>query len=637
MRRLDTAGPARRMRIPPPPPIMPTYRRPELRRGLPHLSPPLVDPALAFVPSRLMSRLEKRRAGLCARAAGVASDEAALAEGFISQRAYYRALADHLGLPFLDESFEVAETALTLQGLRARIAPVSGGGRIRFALAPSGAALQALLAGGRKLAGAAITTPANLDASVRRAGGALIAQIASDRLPRRAPGLSARTSGGRVTALILAVACVVIAGLLTGGFDAAGSAHSFMALVFVPGILLRLFAFMQGDIAPVAPAVAVRDLPRWSIIVAMYREELVVERLVEVLGALDYPAAKLDVKLVVEVDDAATQGVLARMTLPPNFEVVVCPDGFPRTKPRALNAALALCRGEFVTVYDAEDEPEADQLRIAAAAFAAGPSDLACVQARLAIDNGEDNRLARLFALEYAALFDRCVPGYARLGLPVPLGGTSNHFRRRHLEKALGWDAWNVAEDADLGLRLARLGLRVGTVDSDTWEEAPNTVFAWLRQRSRWMKGWMQTGIVHLRAPRALVRRVGALHAGVIAVHTLGAVIAALFAPLMMFTLLRAAAVAVTGGTIGGGLAPLPCAVMLAGFVALTLPMAVAARRRGLGFGAGDLAALPVYLLLISAASWIALFELVRAPSSWAKTEHGTARRRERGVAPVSG
>jgi cellulose synthase/poly-beta-1,6-N-acetylglucosamine synthase-like glycosyltransferase len=217
------------------------------------------------------------------------------------------------------------------------------------------------------------------------------------------------------------------------------------------------------------------------------------------------------VKIVLESDDRETAEALRAAGLPAYVEIVVAPPGAPRTKPRALNVALPTARGRLLTIFDAEDRPEPSQLRMAAETFAAAGSRLACLQARLAIDNGHEGWLAYFFAIGYAALFDVINPGLAALGLPMPLGGTSNHFRTDILRRVVGWDAWNVTEDADLGLRFARLGYQVGAIEATTYEDAPLRLGNWLGQRTRWMKGWMQTTAVFLRAPRRHFREIGSL------------------------------------------------------------------------------------------------------------------------------
>jgi cellulose synthase/poly-beta-1,6-N-acetylglucosamine synthase-like glycosyltransferase len=233
-------------------------------------------------------------------------------------------------------------------------------------------------------------------------------------------------------------------------------------------------------------------LPVYTIVVALYREAAAVKGLVAALRALNYPVEKLDIKLVVEADDTQTRMAIAALGLGLPFEIIVAPASGPRTKPKALNAALPFARGSFVAVYDAEDRPERDQLRLALEAFVAGDGRLACVQARLTIDNSRDSWLSRLFTAEYAGLFDVFLPGLAAWRLPLPLGGSSNHFRAAVLRECGAWDPYNVTEDADLGMRLARFGYRTAVIPSSTYEEAPARFGPWLKQRTRWFKGWMR-------------------------------------------------------------------------------------------------------------------------------------------------
>jgi cellulose synthase/poly-beta-1,6-N-acetylglucosamine synthase-like glycosyltransferase len=216
------------------------------------------------------------------------------------------------------------------------------------------------------------------------------------------------------------------------------------------------------------------------------------------------------VLLIVESIDQETQAALRSAGPARHMRVLVVPDGTPRTKPRALQYALQFAQGDYVVVYDAEDVPEPDQLRRALAALRAAPERLGCLQAQLNIYNSRASWLTRQFTVEYTALFDCILPTLERLDLPVPLGGTSNHFPRAVLDAVGGWDPFNVTEDADLGIRLARAGWHVGVLPSTTWEEAPPTFRVWLGQRTRWLKGWMQTYLVHMRAPRRLWRELGA-------------------------------------------------------------------------------------------------------------------------------
>jgi cellulose synthase/poly-beta-1,6-N-acetylglucosamine synthase-like glycosyltransferase len=198
------------------------------------------------------------------------------------------------------------------------------------------------------------------------------------------------------------------------------------------------------------------------------------------------------VKFVLEADDHETRRALAALDLGPPFAIITAPALGPRTKPKALNVALPFAHGSFTVIYDAEDVPEPDQLRRAFDTFIAADERLACVQASLTIDNTTDSWLARMFTASYAGHFEGFLPAMAALRLPFPLGGSSNHFRTAALRRVGGWDPYNVTEDADLGIRLHRFGYRCAALSSATYEEAPARFGPWLKQRTRWYKGWMR-------------------------------------------------------------------------------------------------------------------------------------------------
>ncbi|MEM9899271.1 MAG: glycosyltransferase family 2 protein, partial [Pseudomonadota bacterium] len=242
-------------------------------------------------------------------------------------------------------------------------------------------------------------------------------------------------------------------------------------------------------------------LPVVSILLPLFREASSLPSLFAAISKLDYPREKMDVKLIIEEVDEATIAVAKSLHLFEQWDVVTVPPYHPQTKPKACNYALAFAKGELTVIYDAEDEPEPDQLRKAAAVFASDDDNLICVQARLNFYNAHENWLTRLFALEYALWFDNLLPALIDLGAPIPLGGTSNFFRTQKLMEIGAWDPFNVTEDADLGLRIARKGYTVKIIDSTTFEEANCRLINWIRQRSRWMKGYLQTWIVDLRQP----------------------------------------------------------------------------------------------------------------------------------------
>lgn len=250
-------------------------------------------------------------------------------------------------------------------------------------------------------------------------------------------------------------------------------------------------------------------LPKVSILVPLYKETEVLHALVRRLSRLTYPKCLLDVLLVIEEADDTTRNMLATIDLPPWIRPVVVPDGQPRTKPRAMNYALDFCEGEIIGVYDAEDAPEPDQITQVARRFQVLPPEVACIQGVLDYYNPRQNWLARCFTIEYATWFRLVLPGVSQLGWAIPLGGTTLFFRRKVLEHLGGWDAHNVTEDADLGFRLARHGYRTEMLATVTEEEANCRPWAWIRQRSRWLKGYMTTYIVHMRQPFTLLRQLG--------------------------------------------------------------------------------------------------------------------------------
>jgi cellulose synthase/poly-beta-1,6-N-acetylglucosamine synthase-like glycosyltransferase len=372
------------------------------------------------------------------------------------------------------------------------------------------------------------------------------------------------------------------------------------------------------------PPLAPRDLPVISVIVPLYRETDIAPRLLRRLGRIDYPRARLDVILAVEEDDRETRAALARAALPRWMHVVTVPDGPLKTKPRALNYALPFARGSIIGIYDAEDAPAPDQLRKVAARFASAPAEVGCLQGILDYYNPRTNWIARCFTLEYAIWFRVVMPGLERLGVPLPLGGTTLFVRRGALEAVGAWDAHNVTEDADLGIRLAANGYRTEMLPSTTEEEANCRPKAWIRQRSRWIKGHMLTWAVHMRRPGRLRRAVG--WRGFIGYQIVffGAQSQFLLAPVLWSFWLIAAGVNHPAAAI---MPPTAFGVLIGLVVAaeaLGLVLAVRAGRMtqhaGLWLWAPTL---HLYFPLATFAAWRAAAEIVRRPFYWAKTSHG--------------
>lgn len=355
-------------------------------------------------------------------------------------------------------------------------------------------------------------------------------------------------------------------------------------------------------------------------------EAAMVPLLRKAITDLDYPAEKMDVKFVVEAKSVDTiAAVQAAMAEDPRFELIRIPDAEPHTKPKALNYALPLARGEHLVVFDAEDIPERRQLRLAASTFATDPG-LDCIQAELVVDNAEENWITAMFAAEYAGQFGLLLPLLAHLRLPLPLGGTSNHFRTAALRELGHWDAYNVTEDADLGVRLSRLRYRTGVLPSETLEEAPISVGAWMVQRTRWIKGWMQTFIVHNRSLKRFITDIGWRNFLFFEIYVGGLIISSLLHTVFLLSL-------VLRGVLGHWPRldqPVDLAyivILVIGYGAtVLLVLAGLARRRAWHLMPQQLF-LPAYWMMHSLASLRAAHQLLFRPYFWGKTAHGRTRR----------
>ncbi len=420
-----------------------------------------------------------------------------------------------------------------------------------------------------------------------------------------------------LAAAVLASAAVMVA--RDAPAPAFGALHVAALTFFAATILWRLVA-AANFAQPRAPMAALSLWPTYTILCPLYREANVVADLIAALNRLDYPRQQLDVKLLVEEDDPATiaAACLAAANAP-HIEVVVLPPAAPRTKPKALNAGLARARGDYLCVYDAEDRPHPEQLCAALSAFAGGGVALACVQAPLAIENAEDSWISRQFAAEYAIQFTQALPLLARLGMPLPLGGTSNHFRTEALRAVGGWDPFNVTEDADLGYRLARDGFRSGVIAPPTWEEAPISLRAWFNQRTRWLKGHMQTWLVLMRNPAQCAWEMGWCAFASMQLILGGGIAAALVHAPLACVLLAAAL------SPQDLLSPSDYALALFGYGA-AMCAAFAASMHGQNHVRAALT-MPLYWPLASFAAYRALFEVIFRPHYWSKTEHGLAAR----------
>ena len=593
---------------------------------------PEIDCLRHLLPPATLAAAELRAAEI-----GVGADRVLIAAGDISEDAYAAALAQWLGIAFepLDTRSRadcpLDDDRLIMAGA-VGLLPLILNGQHFVVVAPRDARrLTSFLASPSGLASRLhITTPARLAGFVARHGAAAIGHRAAHALKIATPDLSAGANHPRRWLVAFCVAATVAAAALAAPNFVSVALDVALALIFLGWTGLRLIGTLTRHSPHQArERVSDAELPVYTLIVALYREAPAVAGLINALAALDYPREKLDIKLVVEPDDPDTLSALAKLHLRAPFVIVTAPDIGPRTKPKALNAALPFARGTFVAVYDAEDRPEPGQLRIALDAFRAADERMACVQARLTIDNTTDSWLTRLFTAEYAGLFDVFLPGLAARRLPLPLGGSSNHFRTALVRQIGAWDPYNVTEDADLGMRLSRFGYRTAIVGSTTYEEAPSSFVPWLRQRTRWFKGWMQTWLVHMRHPFLLVRQLGFPGFAVFQLVVGGTVLAALahlvFAIAVVWELIGASAAAEhdVGDLVITGLHR---TTLVSGYVISGLLGAVGLARRGLIGCVWWLLLMPVYWLLLSIAAWRALFQLIHDPYAWEKTEHGLAR-----------
>ncbi len=462
---------------------------------------------------------------------------------------------------------------------------------------------------------------------VRRVWGRKILAKASHGLAATRPHFSARkrVTAAQGTAFLTLAALLALSAVFVPASALWVAASAGLGIFFLSVIALRLWCLFSDP--PAKPARPGHpddaDLPTYSVLVPVFRETSVLSQLLRGLSCLNYPREKLEIKIIVEAFDLTLRRALEKFDLPPHIEIIVVPQGAPQTKPRALNYALQFCRGRLLTIYDAEDVPEPSQLRNAAREFLNADESLACLQAQLTSYNPNENWLTRQFTTEYATLFGLLLPALAAHRLPLTLGGTSNHFRTHILRRIGGWDAHNVTEDADLGLRLARLGFRTGVVESLTYEEASTRLGNWLGQRARWIKGFMQTWLVHMRNPVRMARELGPTGFWTLQALTAGIFISALFHPfLTAFTIwfLVADPFLVSITTV------LNLEVFVFGYGAAMLAGAKALRQRGLKRWWFTIATMPFYWLLISVAAWMALWQLVFAPFKWNKTEHGLSK-----------
>ncbi|MDX1949385.1 MAG: glycosyltransferase [Rickettsiales bacterium] len=361
--------------------------------------------------------------------------------------------------------------------------------------------------------------------------------------------------------------------------------------------------------------------PVYSILVPLFKEkELTINQLIKGIKKIDYPQEKLDVKLIVEIDDIETIEVIKSLKPSANFQIIRVPHSLPKTKPKACNYALKYCKGEFVTIYDAEDQPDIYQIKKALMNLEKNNGKLASIQARLNFYNKDENLLTSLFAMEYATWFEYLLYGLKSLGLPIPLGGTSNHFPTNTLKTLYAWDAYNVTEDADLGVRIAVSGLETNLINSTTYEEAPITLNNWIKQRTRWLKGHLQTFLVNIKNYKVLQKNIG--NKGIFGLFYF---IAAPFLVYLLipFTILTSLISLTFSDGLPDSLIDFCLFNLYFGvLIHFALGVFIIAKNK---WWSNIISTLyfPFYWALHCLTSYFALIELIRKPHHWNKTEHG--------------
>ncbi len=453
-------------------------------------------------------------------------------------------------------------------------------------------------------------------------------------LAERVPQVSARTllSQGQRNLLIGILAALVI-GLVLDVRVTLIVVIALATLAYLVAVFYRTYLFRRSmneaavEVVMDEEALSVPDseLPFYTVLIPAYKEPSVILELIDNLAELDYPGDRLEILLLIEEDDHETLDVLKDASPPAPFRLVIVPEAEPRTKPKALNFGLTMAKGELIAVYDVEDTPDILQLRRAAVAMARSGPEVACIQAKLSYRNATQNMITKWFTIEYAMWFSFFLPGLVSLGAPIPLGGTSNHFRRSSLRTLGGWDPYNVTEDCDLGIRIFRQHMQIKVLESTTLEEANSDFVNWVKQRSRWYKGYLQTFLIHLRSPRELRKEIGLKGVAHLWAFVGGTPTLAVLNPLFW------------GMTILWFVAQpqfvleiFPAPVYYVGlflwvfgnFILWYLTVLTARHVQGDSLVLAAILA-PVYWVMMSMAAVKAMWQLVATPHFWEKTTHG--------------
>ena len=578
-----------------------------------------------------------------AQANATSIEKELMAEGLIDPELYYRWLAGELGLPYVsnidpDEVVRLPSTDVLLH----RDGPLrlSRAGRQITVIVPEARNLEEHKTRLTEMPALrnnlVVASPATIRKAVWQAGANDRVRKITFELDQDRCDASARRVMTGLQGFVLATAVYVSAtSFMLWPLLTFTALHVVLTLFFSGGVLLRLSALIVSIFEPKRPRPVLQTgdgkLPIYTVLIALHDEAEMAPAIVSRISALRWPKSLLDIKYVCEADDEATILALQAENLGPESEIILTPDFGPRTKPKALQYALQGARGSLIAVYDAEDKPAPGQLLEAWAAFRDGDARLGCVQAPLAIANLRTSWISGLFALEYSGLFRILIPFLARTRMPIPLGGTSNHFQRAALEATGGWDPHNVTEDADLGLRLYAHGYRTGTLMSATVETAPATLEVWTKQRTRWLKGWAQTWLVAMRRPWHTVQALGISGFVVFQLLIAGMLVSALAHPLM-FVFIGLTLAWLASGT-ASSISTLHSTLMWIDLANIGGSYLTFIAMGWHGFTDHERLKLkrywmlltPAYWLLISIAGWRALGQLASNAHLWEKTPHPAA------------
>ncbi|WP_159963758.1 glycosyltransferase family 2 protein [Profundibacterium mesophilum] len=559
-----------------------------------------------------------------------------MAHGLVEEIAFYKVLARQYGALYVDATaFHAQPTALERLGptfcLQNGLIPIGRMGGAMLIASARPELFEQLRRGIEMRAGPilmAVTTQSQQRTALTAIKShALVAEAERATAPRES------CRGTRARVIIAAAACAVPAAAVIALFR---PVEVFTVMTVAALAVLLINTVFLATVAGIGAARAMcrtahgapvpAPLPRISLLVPLFDEIGIVDALGRRIMALDYPAELIDLCLIVEAGDFATRAALDRAPFPRWARVVTVPPGTIRTKPRAMNYALDFCDGEIVGILDAEDAPPPDQLLRVAAQFAAAPPETACLQGGLNFYNARASWISRCFVIEYALWFRIVLPGLRALRLAIPLGGTTVYFRRRALEALGRWDAHNVTEDADLGIRLSRYGFDVDILDSVTLEEAPVRALPWIRQRSRWLKGYAMTYAVHMRNPARLWHDMGAWRFAGVQLLFAGTLLGFLLTPfLWSFWLLLPGGWHPWEAALGEAGREAILAVLLGaafvGAAAQIIAMAMGGHLRLLPF----VLLLPVYFAMATLALTKTLVEAIFLPFFWDKTTHGVS------------